>query len=222
MKETGENTKNRKALLLGASGLVGSFCLDELLSSDQYNTIYAPTRQKLKRTFKSLINPIINFEKIDQEQEMFKVHDVYCCLGTTIAKAKTKENFLKIDYHLVINLAHLAHRQGAEKLAFVSSLGASDKGNFYLKTKSEAEAGLRQLGYKTLHLLRPSILLGERTEKRTLEKLSIDILSKTGFLFKGFLSKYKPIHAKTVARFMVNCLKAKKDGAYVHESNQII
>jgi uncharacterized protein YbjT (DUF2867 family) len=216
------NTNNCKALLLGASGLVGSFCLQELLSSGHYKMIYAPTRKKLELNSIRLNNPIINLNHLDNEHEMFKVNDVYCCLGTTIAKAKTKENFLKIDYHLVITLAHLAHRQGAKKLAFVSSLGASIRGNFYLKTKAEAELGLRELGYQSLHILRPSVLLGERNEKRTLEKLSIDILSKTGFLFKGFLSKYKPIHAKTVARFMVYYLNTKKDGVYVHESNQII
>ena len=119
-------------------------------------------------------------------------------------------------------MAHLAHQQGAQRLAFVSSLGASERGNFYLKTKAQVESGLRELGFTALHLLRPSILLGERNEKRALEKLSIEALSRMGFLFKGFLSKYKPIHAKTVAKFMLYCLNTEKEGVYIYESNQIL
>jgi uncharacterized protein YbjT (DUF2867 family) len=212
----------RKALLLGASGLVGSFCLKELASNPLYKEIYAPSRTKLDFQSEKVINPVLNFDEVNKDHEMFAVDDVYCCLGTTIAKAKSKEAFTRIDYELVITLSHLAHCAGARRLAFISSIGASETGSFYLKTKALAESGLIELGFEGLHLIRPSLLLGDRKEKRMLEKLSIDIFSKTSFLFKGFLSRWKPVHAQDVARFMVTCLTQKKDGNFIHESNTII
>ena len=215
-----ENT--RKALLLGATGLVGSFCLKQLVNSPIYSEIYAPSRAKLDIASRKLINPIVNFDQLDSLHEMFSVDDVYCCLGTTIAKAKSKEQFEKIDYHLVITLAHLAHSAGARRLAFVSSMGASKRGSFYLKTKAKVEAGLTELGFQALHLVRPSLLLGERKENRVLEKFAINVFSKTSFLFRGFLLRYKPVYAKDLASFMIVCLTEKKDGNYVHESNVLV
>jgi nucleoside-diphosphate-sugar epimerase len=211
----------RKALLLGASGLVGSFCLEELLRSSHYQYIYAPTRSELSRTDKKLSNPICDFNNIDEEHEMFSMDDVYCCLGTTINKAKSKEAFLKVDFELVITLSDLARKGGAKRMAFISSVGASEKGSFYLRTKAMTEKALTELGFDSLNLIRPSLLLGDRKEKRLLEQISAQIFKNTGFIFNGLFAKYRPVEASKVAKFMVKTLENSKKGTFILESNVI-
>ncbi|MGA2299053.1 MAG: nucleoside-diphosphate sugar epimerase, partial [FCB group bacterium] len=142
----------KKALLAGASGLVGRSCLDELLKDDYYSDVEIWIRKSLNITIPKLTEKIIDFSEIGNMPKTEAEH-IFCCLGTTIRIAKTKEAFRKVDYDYVIELGKLAERSGCEKFLVVSSLGANkDSGNFYMRTKGEMEDSLRKFSIPSLSI----------------------------------------------------------------------
>jgi len=213
----------KRALLFGSSGLVGSNCLNELLASHDYSKVYAPTRRVLDQKSDKLINPVIDFEKIDSSHEKFRVDDLYCCLGTTKAKAKSLEAFIHIDSELVVKTAELAFHAGCKRMVYISSMGASkDAFSNYLKIKARTERALTDIGFETLHIIRPSILLGDRAEERKLESMVIRMMNSTSFIFNGPFLKYRPVQAHQVAKFMLACMAKKEKGVFIHESGEIV
>lgn len=212
----------KKALVLGATGMVGSLCLKKLLELDCYDVIYAPTRRELDIKSDKLINPIVDFEKLDKDSDFFKIDDLYCCLGTTMAKARSKEAFTFVDFSLITECAKYARQGNCQNMGVISSLGSSVKAlSFYLKIKGEMENSLQNIGFTSLHIMRPSLLLGKRKEKRRVEGISIKASEKLSFIFKGKLAKYKPIQAKDVANFMIECVLSRKKGTNIYESVDI-
>jgi uncharacterized protein YbjT (DUF2867 family) len=135
-----------------------------------------------------------------------------CCLGTTIKKAGTKELFFKVDHDYVVNFAKLCRSSGAKKFIVVSAMGAdSNSSVFYNQVKGQMEKALEGLGFESLVILRPSLLLGDRSEVRRGESLAQAILSPFGFLFMGPLAPFKPIEGLVVAKRMIKkCVEPEK------------
>jgi uncharacterized protein YbjT (DUF2867 family) len=126
---------NKKALLIGANGLIGSFLLKELLFNGKYYEIEIWVRNTIEKSFLNLKETVIDFDAIDKIP-VTSVDHVFCCLGTTIKKAKSKAAFRKVDLEYVVHLAEYAEKAGASQFFVVSSIGASkDASNFYLRTE---------------------------------------------------------------------------------------
>ena len=193
----------KTALLLGASGLTGGFLLNELVKSNAYAHIIVPVRKKID-TKSPLVEVITtDFKDIEANPARYKADDVYCCLGTTIAVAKTKEAFRFVDYELPLQFAKIAVEQGAQSYTLMSSIGAKAKSsNFYLKTKGQVEEAIMALPFERVTIFRPSMLLGPRTENRTGESIGKVVMGGLGFLWKGPLKNYKPIESADVAKAM--------------------
>ncbi|MFA5195052.1 MAG: NAD(P)H-binding protein, partial [Bacteroidales bacterium] len=150
-----------KALLIGASGLTGSHCLNLLLEDNYFQEVEIWCRKPTGVKHKKLTETIINFEKLSDIN--INAQLVFCCLGTTIKKAGTKENFFKTDHDYVIDLAKNTRQKAAEKFIYISSIGANAKSsNFYLKTKGQVEKDLKTVFTEGLFILRPSMLMGKR------------------------------------------------------------
>ena len=154
-------------LLVGATGAVGQAVLRQALSEARITHIVAPTRRPLQAAVaggERLLNPVIDFARLPEEAPWWKVDAVVCTLGTTIRVAGSQAAFAAIDRDLPIAVGRLARAAGATRYALNSSLGASLAGNLYLRTKAEAEAGIRGLGYPSYTIVRPSLIDAERDE----------------------------------------------------------
>jgi uncharacterized protein YbjT (DUF2867 family) len=194
----------KTALIAGATGLVGSQLLKLLVESDQYQNIHLLSRKSVGALSPKVTEHITDFNDLSGFQTGASIDHVFCTLGTTIKKAETKENFRKVDFDYVVELAQLAKRIGSEKFLVVSSLGANAKSPiFYNRVKGEVEAALRDLSLPHLFIFRPSLLMGERKEHRTGEKTAIAVYKVISPLFWGPFRKYKGVEAKQVAKAML-------------------
>ncbi|MFD0771421.1 oxidoreductase [Bacillus sp. CGMCC 1.60114] len=214
--------KTRTALVLGASGLVGQEVTQLLIDSDYYDSVTIFVRKPLEWEHEKLQQKQVDFSILEQYKEFFAVDDVFNCLGTTIKKAKTKENFKRVDYDYTIRAARLAEEQGVQNFLVISSMGANPKSLFfYSQVKGQMEEAIKKLVIEGIHIFRPSLLLGEREEFRFGERMAEKISGIIPFLFKGSFTKYRPISAEQVARGMYVTALREESGVHVHESSEI-
>jgi uncharacterized protein YbjT (DUF2867 family) len=218
---------NKKtALIIGSTGLVGGQCLSLLLQSPYYNKVIAITRRKIEGIAQpdtpKLENLVIDFGNLAQYSTQIKADDIYCAMGTTIGTAGSQAAFKLVDFEIPMQVAAMAKKNGAGKFILVSSLGA-DAGSkiFYNRTKGELEEGLKKLNYNSLIIFRPSILLGNRKEKRYGEAAGRWVAEKLPFLFSGPLRKYKGTPVDMLARVMVSSANRKQDKVRIIENEEI-
>ena len=212
----------KNALIIGATGLVGENALKTLLQSNIYKEVIALVRTPLEYQHKKLKEIIINFDHLDEYQSLFAVDDIYCCLGTTIKKAKTQENMKKIDVDYPVKCAKLGKKMGAKQFIVISAIGAnSNSAFFYSRIKGMLEENLVALSFDALLILQPSLLLGERDEFRFGEKISSIIFPLLHPLLVGPLKKYKGIHAEKVAAAMYKIAQMNKKGVLIIPSDKI-
>lgn len=213
---------NRTALVAGAGGLVGGHLLQLLLSDESYGTVILPVRRLLDVKHAKLQQQVVNWEKLSDYGEQLRADDLYCCLGTTIKKAGSQQAFLQVDYHYPLHLAQLAKSVSARAYVIVTAMGA-DPGSriFYNRVKGEVEQAITQLNLSSLTIVRPSLLLGERTEFRLGERLITAAFRPFSFLFSGPLLKYRPIHARMVATTMWQAARNPQPGVRVIESDEM-
>ena len=205
----------RTALLAGASGLIGSFLLRRLLDSSAYARVTVWARRPLQASHLKLTVEIVDFAQI--EDRRVQAEDVFCCLGTTIKQAGTREAFRRVDHDYPVALARAAARDGVQRFLVVSALGANPRsGVFYNRVKGDMEAAVRAAGIPKTSLFRPSLLAGPRAEERMGEKIGLVVGSVLGPL----LGKYRPIHGDIVAAAMLKAAAEALPGL-VYESNEI-
>ena len=194
-----------KVLLLGATGLIGHYCLEGLLAAPEVTQVIAPTRRTLPNKDAKLRNVLIDFDRLDEYPELFDVSTIVCCLGTTMKQAGSRENFRKVDYQYCRDAAELGRANRVKAFLLVSAIGASSTSPFYYsRVKGELERHLRSLQYDHLSLYRPSMLLGDRDEFRLGEVLYSKVVPLVDVFMRGPLQDYHAIPGKTVARAMVN------------------
>ena len=207
---------NKTALIAGASGLTGGYLLNLLLESPEYSTIIAYVRKSSGLTHPKLKEIVVDWETL---QEPVAAVDIFCCLGTTIKKAGSQEAFRRVDYDYPLQLAQLQYRGGSQQFLLVSAMGADAKSSiFYSRVKGELENALQSIGYKSLHIFRPSFIAGPRKESRTGEKIGLAIFSILSPLFIGSLKKYAPIQAEHIARAMLRTAQKNEQGTKVYDS----
>lgn len=214
--------RTRTALIAGASGLVGSHLLRLILLTDRYSQVISIGRRELPVIHPKLDQQIVDFDNLQKYKSELVADDVFCCLGTTIKKAGSKEAFYKVDHDYVTHLAEVTLEKKATQFLVVSSMGA-DAGSriFYNKVKGEMERDIRQMGFTAVHIFRPSLLLGEREEHRTGEEISAKIMRPLSALMIGPLRKYRPIQAETVAKAMLEAAAKNQKGDKVYLSDEI-
>lgn len=213
---------NKTALLVGASGLVGNHCLKFLLESPAYSRVRVIARRPLGVQHGKLSQHVFNFEAVPDVPGLFEVEDVFCCLGTTIARAGSETGFARVDRDYPRMIAERAAKYGARQFLLVSSVGADARSsNFYLRTKGEAEQSVSTLPFHAVHIFRPSMLLGDRTEFRWKEKLAEPFMRGLSLALIGRWSKYRAINGSTVARAMVNAANVDRAGVHVYEFSEL-
>lgn len=212
----------RAALIAGATGLVGSHCLRLLLADDRYERVTAFVRRGLAVSHPKLVQREIAFDLLADLGNVPRVHDVFCCLGTTMKKAGSRDAFRRVDLDYVRDLAHVANRHHAAQFLLVSSLGADPRSRvFYNRVKGEAEEAVQQVRFDAVHIFRPSLLLGHRTESRPAERLGSVVARALAPMLAGPLRRYRPIGAETVARAMIATARRADPGIHVYASDRI-
>lgn len=209
-----------KALVLGATGLVGRSLLEVLERDGRYDSVVAAVRRPSDLARGKVREHV---DAMTGDVTAPAVDHVYCALGTTMKKAGSKEAFLRVDKELPLAWARAAKASGAKAFALVSSVGASPSSStFYLRVKGETEDALRDLGFDRLILARPSFLMGNREEHRLGEKLALPFARALSPLLMGSIAKYKPIEAHDVAQAMVHALNTRPPGVHVLEHGELI
>lgn len=199
-----------RALVLGATGLVGNKLVNQLLVDTRYKSVTLllrkPLAQRLFVDDEHKLQPIvIDFTHLQDYQGYFGVEHVYVCLGTTLQQAGSKAKFREVDFEYVHIAAQLARAQRARSFVWISSVGAHAKSrNFYLRVKGELEnAIIGMTGLDNASGVRPSLLLGERQEQRLGERIAMYLMRFISPLLRGKLAKYRPVHAAEVAAQMI-------------------
>ncbi len=215
-------TNPRSALLLGATGLVGRSCLELLLQDDRYATVHALTRTPLSQQHPKLRSHVVPFAELARAVAELAASDVFCCLGTTIKKAGSEAAFRQVDYEYPLIAARSAAQSGARQFLIVTALGA-DPGSriFYNRVKGEVERAICELPLATVHVLRPSMLLGERSEQRVGEAIGQVAMRALQPLMLGGARKYRPIAGETVARALLALAHQDRPGRHIHESDEL-
>lgn len=214
--------QGKTALVVGATGLVGSHLLSLLVEDEFYSKVKVLARRRPEINHPKVEVIINDFQDLQSSAHHLRADDIYCCLGTTRKKAGSKEAFYKVDFHYPLEIAKIAQQQGATHFFLVSALGADVKSNiFYNRVKGEAEVAISTIPFQSINVFRPSLLLGHRKERRIGESIAKWFSLLFAFMFVGPFKKYKPIHAQTVAQGMLKIAKQELDGFYIFESEQI-
>ncbi len=213
---------SKKAIIAGASGLIGSKLLDILLNKPDYDQVLILVRKELPTEHKKLVQLVLDFDKLDDHAAAITGRAVFCCLGSTQKKTPDLAVYRKVDHDYPVKLAQLAKQNGVNQYHLVSAIGAnSNSSNFYTKTKGETEDDLQKIGLKCLHIYQPSFLAGDRKESRPLERVLVGLLKVVNPLLLGGLKKYRSIPAQTVALAMYNESLKNDEGVFIHTSDKI-
>jgi uncharacterized protein YbjT (DUF2867 family) len=214
--------QQRTAIVFGATGLVGNLLLEELDNTGDFSSISIFVRQSAGISSPVVKEIITDFSNIEAYKAEIKGDDLFICLGTTIKKAGTVENMEKIDRDLSIKIALLARQNGVKRIAVVSSIGANPSSkNYYLRIKGEMEQGILAATFEKTVIVRPSMLMGERKERRPGEIAGKVVMKVIQPVLSGKLLKYRAIHGRDVARAMIILLD-RENGKNIFESDELL
>lgn len=199
----------KTALLIGATGLVGSNLTRLLLENDSFGSVTVFVRRSMGIRNPKLTEYLIDFDLPESWKHLVKGDVLFSCLGTTLGKAGSKEAQRRVDYTYQWRFAETAAENGVRSYVLISSAGADPKSRaFYLGMKGDLEEDIKKLNFQRIAIIRPGLLQGEREESRFKEEAGEFIL---GFFNRiGFFRKYRPIPAEAVARAMVRVLNSNE------------
>ncbi len=200
-------------LLAGASGLTGQRTLDALLEAADVGRVIAVSRRALGRENSRLANRIVKFDAIEAQLKGVTCDAALCCLGTTLRQAGSREAFRAVDVGAVLAFARAAKQANARRFVVISAVGADpDSKNFYLRTKGEMEQELEALGFESLDILQPSLLIGWRAEMRPLELLGVVLMPLVNPLLGGKYQEYRGLPVRTVGQAMLGATRSGRRG----------
>ena len=210
----------KTAIVLGASGLVGTELVHQLLNSVEFGEVKIFVRRTLEISHPKLKEHIIDFDNLSSWKQDLTGDSLFSCMGTTIKTAGSKEKQYLVDFTYPYNCIEAAIDNGTKQIILVSSIGAkATSSNFYLRIKGELEEAIKKLNPSNFIVFRPSILDGNRMESRPAEYKAIQIMRKVGKL--PFLKKYAPTLVSDLAGSMIRLAVKDKEGVKVVESLEI-
>lgn len=209
-----------RVLILGSTGLVGRNALAQLLARAEITQIIAPTRRSLPQQDR-LTNPVAaKLEPLLPEMATWRPDAVICATGTTIKTAGSKEAFRLVDYDLPLAFAQQARQQGAQTFALVSSIGAAaDSSFFYTRVKGELEQAIQNIGFRSLTIVRPGMIDGDRGESRPSEGIALTL---SRFLAPVLPKSLRANPAANIARALVEAVVAGKPGCHFVYSDSLV
>jgi len=211
-----------EAIIAGATGLIGSSLLQQLLDHPDYTKVTAIVRNEMALQHPKLRQLVVDFDRLENHQEDIKGDVVFCALGTTKNKTPDQAQYRKIDYQYPLDIAFIAHQNGASQYHLVSALGANANSSiFYSKLKGEVERDLKTIPFRGIHIYRPSLLDGDRKEHRSAEGIMIGLMRFLNPLLIGGLKKYRSIKIEKVASAMLKQSLIPVAGIFTYDSDEI-
>lgn len=211
-------TRALRLLLVGASGEVGRAVLAQALADRRVAEVVALTRRPLPAATR-LKNIVVDFDRLPERAEWWAVDAVVCTLGTTLRAAGSREAFVAVDRDLPLRVGRLARAAGATRFGLNSSLGADPRsGNFYLRTKGEAEEAIGRLGYPGYVILRPSLIDADREESRPGERLALTFARGLAPLIP---QRWRAVTPDSIARALLDGVLAVSPTLRVVESGEL-
>jgi uncharacterized protein YbjT (DUF2867 family) len=214
-----------RAIVIGATGMTGSLLVQKLLRDDNFTHIKLITRRPTGLQDIKLEEIVIDFA----DEQVFKgavrnADVLFCCIGTTQKKVKGDKNaYRKIDFDIQVNAASFCIANFINKFVLISTVGAnSESSNFYLRLKGETEEAILRLPFESIHIMRPSMLLGSRKEQRLGETVGKGVMQLFSILLVGSLSKYKAINAVDVAEAMLIAAKKNNRGKFIYHYKEMM
>lgn len=202
--------------LIGATGLVGGHALQQLLADDSVQSVRVWARRQAALTHAKLDWQVVDFDQLTEQADCSGLDAVLCALGTTQGKAG-KAGLHKVDHDYVLAIGQAAAQAGVTNFALVSALGASTSSpSHYSRVKGKAEQALSDLGFVSLQILRPSLLLGSRDESRPAEDLAQKLAPAMRWLLPNKLQHYRPIAGADVAKALIQVAKTAQAGQHIH------
>jgi uncharacterized protein YbjT (DUF2867 family) len=212
----------KKAIIVGASGLIGSELLNILLQSSEYQEVVIIVRKEIPVNNPKLVQLIVDFNDLQQWTGAINGHVIFSCLGTTKAQTPDVNEYRKIDHDYPLQIAQMAHQNGVRQYHLVSAIGADvNSGIFYTKLKGETERDIEHVGLPTLHIYQPSFLEGRKQHRRISEDFAGILMKVINPLLIGGLKKYQSIAASTVARAMFKQSLKNNVGTFIHTTDKI-
>jgi uncharacterized protein YbjT (DUF2867 family) len=205
------------ASIAGATGLVGGHCVAAFVARPEFEQVELLVRRPtpLLASQRRAVERVVDFEKLGENDAILRTTHVVCALGTTMKKAGSKEAFRRVDYDYPLAIARLALARGAEHYLLVSSTGANaDSRFFYNRVKGELEDAILGLGFLSVTIVRPSLLVGEREELRPAESIGRYFLMLAP-------TRYRPVHGRQVAAALVSAALSNRPGCTILESEEI-
>ncbi|MFJ7737192.1 oxidoreductase [Lysinibacillus sp. NPDC097287] len=212
----------RAAIVVGATGLTGASLVKQLCENEEYNSVTVIARRKLDFVHPKLEVKIREFNRLEESDIEF-ANELYCCLGTTIKKAGSKEAFEKVDFEYPLYIASLAKKRGIPHMLVITAMGANENSAFYYnRVKGKLEHDLIELSLQRLSIIRPSLLVGNRDEFRFGEKSGEAVLKVAKPFLVGPLKRSRAIEASQVAKAMiVIALHGKKQPVTIYPSQEL-
>ena len=194
----------KTAIILGATGLTGGVLLKKLLEDERYSLIKVFSRSPVGFSHPKLEEHLLDLFNLEKAKADFTGDEIYCCVGTTKAKTPDLEIYRKVDYGIPVAAAKLAKENSIDSFLVISALGVEpDSRFFYNRIKGEMERDVLQLGLSETYFFQPSLISGDRKEKRTFEKIFKQVMKVGNYLLVGPLEKYRSIHPEEIARAMI-------------------
>ncbi len=208
---------SKSAVVFGATGLVGRECVEQLVDRPEFERVTTVTRRALSNDLvhARLQAVVVDFDRLDEQPDVFRASHVFCALGTTIKQAGSRERFRQVDFGYPLRVAELARAAGARHFLLVSSISASPAArSFYLRVKGDLEQAILALGFRSVTIMRPSLLLGHRQEFRLGEVLATR-------LAWAFPRRYRAVPARDVARALIDAAVDDRPGVRAIENAEI-
>ena len=207
----------RTALVAGATGLVGGHCLRLLLADPSYSQVTALVRRAIELKHPKLKQVVVDFDRFDSVSAEIAADDIFSALGTTTAATKDRDRYYKIDVMFPAQIAAIGKANGTRQVLMVSSLGADPKsGQWYMKTKGEAEAKVAQVGIQSVHFFRPSFIAGRLEDQRLRETLALSTMRFCSFLFLANARRFLPLQAEIIAQAMIAVAHQAEPGRHTY------
>jgi uncharacterized protein YbjT (DUF2867 family) len=210
----------KKAILIGATGLIGKALIRSLTNDTDYSEVLLIARKKIENLPAKFKLIQVNFDEIEKYKSDITGDVLFSTLGTTLKTAGSKEAQYKIDFDYQFNVAKLASDNGVKKLVLLSSAGANSKSSiFYSRMKGELDEAVQKLNFENVSIIRPSMLVGKREEFRLAEKIFTPLAYIVYII--PFARKYRPIKDSTVAKAMINAVKSNQSGYKIYELGEV-
>lgn len=213
-----QNNPLHTALVIGSTGMVGRELIKQLCESSEFEQVISFVRRSSGFSHSKLQEHVVNFDQPGSWKELLKGDVLFSCMGTTLAAAGSKASQYKVDYTYQYETARMAAENNVPVYVLVSSTGANaNSALFYPKIKGQLDEAALKLGFKSVQILRPGQLYGERQQKRSAELFAVKMMFAMNSL--GIFKKYRPIHASEVAKAMISA--AKRTGSNIFTLDEL-